>query len=120
MVTVESIAFRQGRELANSLHSSFVALLDLTMQPRSFIPYFRLVFSFSLMFVAPVHTLFTALARGSADKAGHLTHSFKAYSPRKRTTNILINHTPQIFAAVTTQPQLNREPSAAVEHPIPP
>jgi hypothetical protein len=66
MATVESIAFRQGREFANSLHSSFVALLDLrTTQPRSVLstslflqPYVR----------SPDHTLFTALARARQTK----------------------------------------------------
>jgi hypothetical protein len=63
--TVDSIAFRQGREFANSLHSSFVALLDL---PRNLVPYFRTSLFLQPYVRSPDHTLFTALARARQTK----------------------------------------------------
>jgi hypothetical protein len=107
-----TITFCQGCEFANPPHSGLVALL-LTHHGT------RFIYSVPLTnFFFEPHVLINGASSGSADKAGHLTHSFKAYSLRKRTTNILINHTPQIFAATTTQPQLNGEPSPCPPSPL--
>lgn len=113
--TIVTIAFRQGREFANSLYSSLVVLLGLSWNLIHLFRNFDQFFSSSLMFVA-LSTPINGASSSSADKAGHLTHSFKLTSTRG-----------QPVCSLTTPPrshndsaQLNRESSAAVEHPIPP
>jgi hypothetical protein len=95
MVIVEQLHFARAVNLRT--HHTQVLWRSLTHHGTWFI------YSIPLTnFFFEPHVLINGASSGSADKAGHLTHSFKAYSLRKRTTNILINHTPQIFAATTT------------------